>query len=378
MEIVLTAKIKLLPNEKEKLELKQTIDIIKKALNYTSEVAYNNNLLSGFKKLQTLVYYDLRQKFGLKSQMSCNVCSVVAGNYASMKSNGEKTKAFYKKAKLQYSYNRDYSFVTSKKGEKLLSVGTLMKRIKIPYETNGMEHFLDGTWEFGTGTLVYKKGKFYLHISCKKEIEEVKLDNLKNIVGADFGMNFLVTAIDNHQEMFFAKGRYIKNKKAQYVRTRKKLQTKGTKSAKRCLAKISGRENRFQTDVNHCVSKALVNFAGKDSLIALEDLTGINLNTWVQKKDRYYRSSWAFAQLRQFIEYKAKLKGSKVVDVDPAYTSQKCPKCGHTERDNRNKKTHIFICKCCGYTSNDDRVAAMNIRQSGIEYRHNQNLLSPV
>ena len=62
-----------------------------------------------------------------------------------------------------------------------------------------------------------------------------------------------------------------------------------------------------------------------------------------------------------------------VVDVDPAYTSQKCPKCGHTHKENRNKDKHIFECKACNCKSNDDRIGAINLRQLGIEYHSRIN-----
>lgn len=57
-----------------------------------------------------------------------------------------------------------------------------------------------------------------------------------------------------------------------------------------------------------------------------------------------------------------------VVKFNPAYTSQTCPKCGHVEKSNRNKHSHLFLCKCCGYRSNDDRVAAMNLHGKGISW----------
>ncbi|MED0677679.1 transposase [Aneurinibacillus thermoaerophilus] len=212
----------------------------------------------------------------------------------------------------------------------------------------------------------------YLHISVKKEIPDIDETSVKNVVGVDMGMNFLVTAIDSKDRMLFVGSRHIKNKKAQYKRIRKQLQQRQTPSARRRLKKIGNRENRFQTDLNHKVSKALIRFAGKNSLIALEDLTGIrSATTRVKRKNRYYSVSWAFHQLRFFIEYKAKRAGIKVIAFDPKYTSQKCPKCGHTEKVNRNKKTHTFSCKTCQYTSNDDRIGAMNLRTKGIEYLHN-------
>lgn len=366
MEYCVSAKIKLLPDEEQKLQLIDTLRTVKSALNYTSQIAYDNNLLSTFTKLQKLVYSDLRKKFSLKSQMACNVCSVVAGSYASMKANNENTLAVYKSPKFQYSYNRDYSFLDYN----IISIGALNGRIKIPYITKGLEHYFDGTWKYGTGTLVYKKGRFYLHIAVKKEISNIDESKIKNIVGIDVGMNFTAVAINSRDKSLFISGRHIKNKRATYLRNRKQLQKSYTKSAKRKLKNLSQKENRWMTDLNHKVSKALLDFTGENSLIVLEDLTNINLSCKVRKDYRYYRISWAFAQLRQFVEYKAKNMNIKVISVDPKYTSQKCPKCGYTHKSNRNKSTNTFTCNQCGYTSNDDRIGAMNLKQMGIEYHH--------
>jgi transposase, IS605 OrfB family, central region len=367
MEAIITAKIKLLPTEEQKKQLDLTIVQVKAALNFTSKVAFDNDKLSAFKKLQGLVYYDLREQFQLKSQMACNVCSVVAGTYASMKSNGENTLAVYKQPKLQYSYNRDYSFLK----DGTLSIGTIDARIKMPYVTKGLEDYFDGTWEYGAGSLVKKRDKYFLHISVKKEFEICPDENIFNVVGVDIGMNYLVTAIDNNDRTLFIGGRHIKNKKAQFKRIRRSLQQRKTPASRKRLLKIGRRETRWQKDVNHQAAKALVDFAGPNSLIVLEDLTGIRSATErVKRKNRYYSVSWAFHDLRSKIEYKIILAGNQTIAVDPKYTSQKCPKCGHTERSNRNKKKHNFTCKSCNYQSNDDRIGAMNLRQMGIEYRH--------
>ena len=102
----------------------------------------------------------------------------------------------------------------------------------------------------------------------------------------------------------------------------------------------------------------------------LEDLTGIRHATEkVQKKDRCVQVSWAFFDLGEKLKYKAAKVGSQVIEVDPAYTSQTCPKCGFAHKGNRDKKLHIFQCECCGYQSNDDRIAAMNLYSKGIQYR---------
>ena len=168
--------------------------------------------------------------------------------------------------------------------------------------------------------------------------------------------------------MFF-KGRKIKDKRASYKRIRKSLQQKKTASSRRRLNQIGSRENRYMTDVNHQVSKALVEQAGPQSLIVLENLQGVrNATEKVRKRDRWYTVSWAFYQLRQMIEYKGKMNQSTVIVVDPSYTSQTCPKCNHRKKANRNKKTHSFQCKRCSYRSNDDRIGAMNLHHRGIEY----------
>jgi putative transposase len=194
------------------------------------------------------------------------------------------------------------------------------------------------------------------------------LDIIPHIVGVDLGMNFLAVTYSGNSTLFF-KGRTIKDRRAQYKRIRKTLQRKQTPSARRRLKEIGNRENRWMTHINHAVSKALVEQAGKNSLIVLEDLAGIrSVTEKVRKRDRWYTVGWAFYQLRQMIEYKAKINQSTVIAVNPKYTSQTCPKCGHIEKENRNKKKHRFCCKTCRYTSNDDRIGAMNLHRKGIEY----------
>ena len=78
--------------------------------------------------------------------------------------------------------------------------------------------------------------------------------------------------------------------------------------------------------------------------------------------------SWSFYDLEQKLNYKAVENKQKVIKVDPAYTSQTCPKCGHIDKRSRHKKVHTFVCTNCSYTSNDDRIGAMNLYRMGIEY----------
>ena len=122
-------------------------------------------------------------------------------------------------------------------------------------------------------------------------------------------------------------------------------------------------------DVNHVISKALVSQNPDNTLFVLEDLKGIRKATErVRVEDRYVTVSWPYYDLEQKLIYKAERNHQKVIKVDPKYTSQRCPVCGHTAKANRDKKNHIFRCGQCGYTSNDDRVGAMNLCSMGIQY----------
>ena len=126
------------------------------------------------------------------------------------------------------------------------------------------------------------------------------------------------------------------------------------------------------TDINHCLSKALVDSYHSGAVFVLEDLTGITLdekNLQCSKKNKRKRRSWAFYQLEQFLSYKAAAKGSVVIKVNRAYTSQRCPHCGTVDKQHRNHNAHEYHCKC-GFRSNDDRVGAMNIRELGLLWKH--------
>ncbi len=364
MQITLTAKIKILPVGDQIHMLKETLDAYRAGCNFVSKVVFDTRNLAQT-KLHEETYWLLRNEYGLKSQMAQSVMKTVIARYKSIKSNGhEWSLVKFKKPAYDLVWNRDYSL---KPG--IFSLNTLQGRIKVPFETKGMEQYLGGSWKFGTAKLVNKRKKYFLHIPVTKEMDETSLQDTNQIVGIDMGLNFVAVSYASNGESTFFPGRHIKDKRAKFQKARKTLQQKGTPSSRRRLKAIGQKENRWMTDVNHQVSKALIDRGGENTLFVVEDLRGVRKATErVRKKDRYVSVSWSFYQLRSMIEYKAALNLSKVIAVDPSYTSQACPICGHTEKGNRNKKTHTFCCKSCRYTSNDDRIGAMNIQAKGIEY----------
>ena len=152
-------------------------------------------------------------------------------------------------------------------------------------------------------------------------------------------------------------------KKAQHVhkkyqRIRRKLQR--LKKLKK-LKTIKRRESNITKDLNHKISRKVVNYAKKHRCgIKLEKLEGIRQRTKQAKSFKYSLNSWAYYQLQQFVEYKAQIAGVPVVYIEPAYTSQTCHKCG--QLGNRNGKS--FKCPHCGYTSHADGNASWNIAMS--------------
>ena len=212
-------------------------------------------------------------------------------------------------------------------------------------------------------------GKYFLHIPVSYDIEESNISDICNVVGIDRGINFVVATYDSKHKTGFVSGKAVKQKRAHYSRLRRELQMRQTPSARRRLRAIGQRENRWMQDVNHRVSKALVENNPKHTLFVLEDLSGVrNATEHVRTKDRYVSVSWSFYDFEQKLIYKAKQNQCTVIKVDPRYTSQCCPVCGHIEKANRNRKIHLFTCKNCGYKSNDDRIGAMNLYRMGIGY----------
>jgi IS605 OrfB family transposase len=364
-QMTVTAKIQISVSESDKVLLDNTMSVYRDACNYVSSYVFRTHDLKQF-SLNKALYSELRKRFGLKSQMAQSVFKTVIAKYKTILENqNEWIKPSFKKPQYDLVWNRDYSLTKN-----CFSVNTLNGRVKLSYFAKGMSKYFDhDIYRFGTAKLVNKHGKYFLHIPVTYAVEESLLSDVCNVVGIDRGINFVVATYDSKHKSGFVSGKAIKQKRANYSKLRKELQMRHTPSARRRIKAIGQRENRWMQNVNHCVSKALVENNPKHTLFVLEDLSGVrNATERVRTKGRYVSVSWSFYDLEQKLIYKAKQNQSTVIKVNPRYTSQCCPVCGHTEKSNRNKKIHLFCCKNCGYKSNDDRIGAMNLYRMGINY----------
>lgn len=346
----LTANIKLNPNTKQFDILKQTLERANEACNWISKQAWEKQAFGQF-QLHKLAYYTVKEKFGLSSQMTVRCIGKVWDAYKLDK----KTIRKFKKHSAQPYDDRIFRMMK----DDMISIWTLEGRQKIPFATGDYQRKLLETRK-GEVDLMLIKGVFYL--ACVCDIDEDTIIDPHDILGIDLGIINL--AVDSE-------GQHFSGKKVEHYRKimhnrRKNIQKKGTKSAKRKLKKISGKHARYQKDVNHCISKAIVAKAKRlCSAIALEDLKGIRRRIKARKSGRARLSNWGFHQLRSFIAYKARLAGIPIFLVDPKHTSQACPECGHTERKNRPTRD-TFVCKSCFFSLPADHIAALNIKAKAL------------
>lgn len=359
----------------------------RQACNFVSQYIFDNQFDLTYQSLNKKLYSDLRGLFGLKSQLAQSSIKTTIARYKTVKQqlfqNPYRYKdedgrwqripktlewlwnpVFFRRPQADLVRNRDYSFVDD---GQVLSINTLGKRTKCTFEGEHFAGYLNVSYQLGTAKLVELKGRWYLHIPFTKAVEDFQKECVRHVVGIDRGLHFLAVSYDEQGKTKFVSGKKIATKRHKFQEVRKQLQAKGTKSAKRKLKAISGRENRWMSDVNYQISKTLVQKYGKDTLFVLEDLAGVSFeesNLSRTAKQNYDLRSWSFYQLEQFLTYKAHENRSEVLKVSAKYTSQRCPKCGIIRKANRDHHKHLYSCQC-GYKSNDDRIGAMNIQLLG-------------
>jgi len=346
----LSMKLKLITDETQKQALLDTMERFNSACNYISDVAFENKAF-GQIRLHKLTYYEIRERFGLASQMAIRAIGKVVESYKVEK-------------KHKHSFNPHGAIVYDQRILKFkfpdkISISTLEDRQVIPFIFKNYRE-LDMRRVAGQADLVYHDGIFYLVICV--DVPEPPEDDTKEFLGVDLG---IVNICADSQGAQYT-GNKLNSVRNRYYKLRKKLQKKNTKSAKRLLAKRKRKERRFANDVNHVISKQLVDKAKALGLgIALEDLKGIRDRVKTVKSYRRQHANWSFYDLRTKITYKAQLAGVKIVFVDPRNTSRMCSVCGYISKKNRPNQS-TFLCQVCGFSCNADLNASINIGRRAV------------
>ncbi|MFF1725095.1 RNA-guided endonuclease InsQ/TnpB family protein [Streptomyces sviceus] len=366
----LIVQVKLLPTSVQAAALEATLRACNEAASWVAEVAFESSVYKNF-TLRKHCYTELKSRWGLGAQAAQHVIKKTADAYTVLHANlnarsSGKRDSKWKRRDVQRplafrpdsAQPYDDRMLSWQTEARTVSVWTTRGRIKDVSFVCGPEQFATlSRYRRGESDLVHRDNAWFLLATC--EVPEAALkDSPVDFLGVDLGVVNIATTSDGE----IVSGRQLNRSRARDGALRRKLQKKGTKSAKRRAQRRRRKEARRTRDINHKIAKHLVAEAERTGRgIALEDLTGIRERVRLRKPQRATLHSWAFAQLRRFIAYKARRAGVPVVHVDPAYTSRTCAECGHVDKANRVSQAW-FACRSCGFVDHADRNSSRNIR----------------
>ncbi|MET9405394.1 transposase [Streptomyces sp. NPDC002935] len=366
----LVVQVRLLPTPVQAAALEATLRACNEAATWASEVAFATGVKRNF-ALREHTYAEVKERWGLGAQAAQHVIKKTCDAYATLRANlkagnlgrpgskryrraSEKPVAFRPQGAQPYD-DRMLSWQTARR---TVSVWTLSGRMKDVAFTAGPGQLATlALYRKGESDLLYRDGMWFLNATCEVPDAEPNTD-LVDFLGIDLGIVNIATTSDGE----IMAGRALNRGRLRERTLRNKLQRKNTPSSKRRLKKRRRKESRRAKDINHKIAKHVVAEAERTGRgIALENLTGIRERVRLRKPQRATHSSWAFAQLGQFIAYKARRAGVPVVYVDPAYSSRTCAECGHNDGANRVSQAW-FACRNCGFVDHADRNGSRNIR----------------
>lgn len=338
-------------------EIDETLEQFADACNRILDIAMMEGV-SNKTKLHHLVYKPVRAATELKANHVCQAITRVVGNLKA----SYKVKQFRPSSILLDARTFRYEEETQVVGITLIT-GRQKFNLAIGNYQRGL---LKGHIPTSATLVKRKNGDYYIQICVN--IPTQPIGKTPKTIGVDLGRRLIAASSTGKTWS----GKQLNQVRDRYSRVRANVQAKRTKSSKRLLRRLSGRERRFQSWLNHNISKQLVTEA-KESNAALvfEDLTNIrqSLNRKPRsKQERRKTNNWAFYQLKMFIAYKAAIAGVQVLSVPAAYTSQTCARCHHVhpEKGKSYRSGERFNCGNCGWKHNADINAGLIISQLGL------------
>ncbi|WP_328980901.1 transposase [Streptomyces canus] len=366
----LVVQVRLLPTPEQAAALEATLHACNEAASWVSEVAFARGEFKNF-ALRRHTYDTVKSRWGLGAQAAQHVIKKTCDAYTTLKANlkagnlGKPGSKRYRRTaeepisfRAQGAQPYDDRMLSWQIPGRTVSIWTTGGRVKNVAFTASVEQLATlALYRKGESDLLERDGIWFLNATC--EVPEAPLNTEPvDFLGIDLGIVNIATTSDGE----ILAGRELNRIRARERGLRAKLQGKNTPSAKRRLKKRRRKEARRAKDINHKIAKHVVAEAERTGRgIALEDLTGIRERVRLRKPQRAVHSSWSFAQLGQFIAYKARRVGVPVVYVDPAYTSRTCAECGHIDRANRVSQAW-FACWSCGFVDHADRNGSRNIQ----------------
>ncbi|MEU1599609.1 transposase [Streptomyces sp. NPDC005708] len=369
----LVVRVKLLPTPVQAKALEETLHACNEAATWAAEIAFEQQTMKPL-ALRRHTYQQIKTRWGLGAQAAQHAIKKTCDAYTTLRAglrNGNHgkpgSKRYAKAAGKPVAFRKDAAqpyddrMLSWQHEQRTVSIWTTSGRMKNVTFTGQHEQLaVVAVHRQGESDLLRQGGQWYLLVTCDIP-EAVPNEQPAGFLGVDLGIVNIATTSTGKRHS----GRHLNRRREADRTLRSKLQTKGTKSAKRRAKKHAGKEARRARDINHKISKHIVAEAQRTGHgIALEDLGGVRDRARLRKPQRTTLHSWSFHQLGQFIAYKAKRAGIPVVYVDPAYTSRECSKCHHIEKANRPSQA-VFACRSCGFAEHADRNASRNIGHRG-------------
>lgn len=363
----LTLRCTLKPTPEQAAALEATVRLFAEGCNHALRVAKEHGEFRRF-RLHHLVYRDLRA-MGLSANLAVQAIARVG------RKRGSRAK-FYQATSCAF----DQRTLSLRKEDEAVSLTTVAGRQVIPMKLGNYQRGILARARSVQGGVLTRgaKGKWYIHLSLRVETPEPPEGGGK-VVGVDLGQKVLATLSTwctgearpdrgSSTGVQFSGGP-LKGKRLHYLRKRAEVQSKldrpseRTRGIRRLWERLRGREARFVNHTLHTVTRRIVDGLEPGDTLAIEELTHLRGRTTKRGKEaRHLHHHWPYGRFRALLEYKAALKGVRVVAVDPRDTSKTCSRCGHCDRANRRSQA-LFRCQACGYQDNADRNAALNIAQ---------------
>ncbi|MCX4534989.1 transposase [Streptomyces sp. NBC_00841] len=361
--------VKLMPSPEVATVLEATLRACNRAAVRASSLAYETGTTSR-NELQKLVYAGLKADFGLGAQAAVRTVKKVVDAYTTLRANiragnlgpeGSKRRRQAESKPIVFRPDAaqpyDDRILSWQHDAGTVSIWTTVGRIKsIPFVGHPDQLKTLREYRKGESDLVHRDGKWFLIAVC--EVPEADRFEPVDWIGVDRGIVNLATTSDGDNYQGRRLGRY----RRRHAAKRAELQAKQSRSATRRAKRRAKKEARHAGHINHKISKEIVAVAQRTGRgIALEELDGIRDRVRPSRDQRATLSSWPFCQLEEHIRDKARRAGVPVIAVDAHYTSQMCPRCGHTARNNRPSRD-CFSCRRCGLAGPADVVAGVNVR----------------
>jgi hypothetical protein len=216
----LIAQVKLNPTSQQHTVLLSTLAEANAACDAISAAAWQAREFRRL-PLQKLVYHNIKDSFRLGAQILIRCIAKVADAY---KLDRKAQRTFKPHGAVAFD-DRNLTWYTDKSA---VSVWTLEGRQYIPYSAGEHQHTLLRSRK-GETDLVYHRGAFYLLAVC--DVPEPDEQMVDGVLGVDLGIANLATDSDGEH----CSGRRVERKRRWYANVRKRLQQRGSLSAKRHL-----------------------------------------------------------------------------------------------------------------------------------------------